>query len=403
MKKIIKYFFIALILFTFVPSIVFASSDSGIDEEIDKINFSLFHSFTCPHCKDEIEFINNELEPEYGEWVEFNLYEISDPENQKLLDQYAYFYKASVSGVPITFIDGQVVYGYDNEKTTGQELISIIETKLKEKGIVYEKDANVESAEKFDPSDFVTVPVIGEINAKTFSLPLLTVMIGLLDGFNPCAMWVLLFLISLLLGIENRKRMWILGLLFIVSSGLVYFFFMAAWLHFLMFVGMIFFVRIIIGLVAIGVGGYNLRDYWKNRKSDGVVCKVSNKEGTKKTFDKIKDIVYKKSLLWSITGIILLGFSVNLVELACSAGFPAIFTQILAISDVAMWKRYLYMAGYIFFYMLDDMIVFAIAMITLKSKVVGSKFAKYSNLIGGLIIFVLGLLLIFKPAWLMFS
>ena len=107
--------------------------------------------------------------------------------------------------------------------------------------------------------------------------------------------------------------------------------------------------------------------------------------------------MYRKSLWWSILGIILLGFSVNLVELACSAGFPAIYTQVLAISGIPMWQRYLYMAGYILFYMLDDLVIFIIAMATLKSKVVGGKYAKYANLVGGLLIFVLGLLLIFKP------
>ena len=228
-------------------------------------------------------------------------------------------------------------------------------------------------------------------------------IIGLLDGFNPCAMWALLFLITLLLGMENRKRMWLLGSLFIVASGAVYFVFMAAWLQLLLFLGMIATIRIVIGLVAIGAGGINLREWWLNRKAEALACKVSDLKDTKKTFEKIKAIVYRQSLWWSIVGIIILGFSVNLVELACSAGFPAVYTQVLALSDLPMWQRYLYMVGYIIFYMLDDMIVFIIAMVTLKSKIVGGKYGKYSALIGGILMLILGLLLIFKPAWLMFS
>jgi len=178
---------------------------------------------------------------------------------------------------------------------------------------------------------------------------------------------------------------------------------MAAWLHFLLFIGMIFWIRLIIGAAGIGVGGKNLLDYWKNRKADGVVCEVSGNKKTQTTFEKIKDIVHRQSLWWSILGILLLGFSVNLVELACSAGFPAIYTQVLALNGLPMWQKYLYMFGYIFFYMLDDLIVFIIAAVTLKSRVVGSKFAKYSNLIGGALILILGILLIFKPEWLMFG
>lgn len=396
MKKIILLaltFFIAL---TFLPGTVSAQESGGA--ELKKIEFVLFYSKTCPHCKDEIEFIDKKLKPKYEEYVDFILYEIGEPQNQVLLEQYGYYYKVDIRGVPLTFIGGEVVYGFADEKSTGEKIISIIENKMGEASLIENGSKGIQGE-----TEIVSVPLLGDVDLKSASLPVLTILIGLLDGFNPCAMWVLLFLITLLLGMEDKKRMWLLGSIFIVSSGIVYFLFMAAWLHFLMFIGMIFFVRIIIGLVAVGVGGYNLRDYWKHRQAEGVVCKVSGKEGTKKTFDKIKDIVYRQSLIWSIVGIILLGFSVNLVELACSAGFPAIFTQILSMSDLAVWKKYLYMAGYIFFYMLDDMIVFAIAMITLKSKVVGSKYAKYSNLIGGLMILILGILLIFRPEWLMFS
>jgi len=393
MKKFIKsVFFIGILsILCFFPKTALANAS-----ETQKIPFVLFHSETCPHCKEEIKFIDKILRPQYDAYVDFRLYEIGDQKNQVVYTQYARMYNVNLQGVPVTFVGNELVYGFGSAESTGEQIISLIEKKINESGV---RGIMEQPAEK----ELVNIPVLGEINLASFSLPLLTVAIGLLDGFNPCAMWVLLFLISLLLGIEDRKRMWILGGLFILSSGIVYFFFMAAWLSFVMFVGMIFAIRVLIGLTAIGVGSWNLRDYWKNRKADGVVCKVSNKTGTKNTFEKIKEIVYKKSLLWSIFGIILLGFSVNLVELACSAGFPAVFTQVLAMSEIAQWKRYLYMAGYIFFYMLDDMVVFGIAMFTLKSKTIGGKYAKYANLIGGLIILILGLLLIFKPGWLNFG
>ncbi|MBU0660760.1 hypothetical protein KKG22_01110 [Patescibacteria group bacterium] len=368
--------------------------------EIKKIDFSLFHSETCPHCKDEIEFIEDRLFKQYGEYVDFHLYEVNDPDNLALWQQYAFFHDADIKGVPMTFIDGEVISGFGSEKTTGKEILRTLDRQIAEKFPEFTSKYVSFAGEE---ERTMTIPLIGDIQPETFSLPLLTVILGILDGFNPCAMWVLLFLISLLLGIEDRKRMWLLGTIFIFSSGIVYFFFMAAWLKFLMFVGMVFAVRLIIGVVAVGIGVHSLKDYWDNRKNDGLVCKVSNKKGATKTFDKIKEIVYKKSIWWAVFGIVLLGFSVNLVELACSAGFPAIFTQVLSLNDLPQWKRYLYMFGYIIFYMLDDMIIFILAMITLQSKTVGSKYAKYANLAGGILMFVLGLLLVFKPQWLMFS
>lgn len=374
------------------------TTTTTVSERNNKVEYVLFHSETCPHCQAEIKFINNKIMKKYGDFIDLQMYEISkSADNQQIFQQYISYYKVQTSGVPVAFIDGETVIGYGSDKTTGEKIMNLVEQKLADRGLIEKQE------EVVDNTDHIHVPFLGEINLKEFSLPILTLVIGLLDGFNPCAMWVLLFLISLLLGMENKKRMWLLGSLFIFSSAVVYFIFMAAWLQFLMFIGMIVVVRIIIGLVATSVGAKNLQDFWKNRKSEGVVCEVSHKKSTQKTFSKIKDIVYKKSLLLSIIGIILLGFSVNLVELACSAGFPAIYTQVLALSGLPAWEKYLYMTGYIFFYMLDDMIVFFIAMLTLQSKVLGSKYAKYANLIGGLLILILGLLLIFKPEWLMFA
>ena len=402
MNMMKKLFYCSIVLlFFFLPLVVKAiDTNPGPTQSKEKVEFSLFHSKTCSHCKAEISFIDKKLRSEYGEMVNFNLYEVSESqENQQLFSQYLYFYKAKGGTVPVTFIDGEIIYGYSDDKTSGARLKEVIEQKLRIKGWSGGDNTDVVG----NTGEQIIIPVLGAINPRTFSLPVLTVIIGLLDGFNPCAMWVLLFLISLLLGMENRKRMILLGSIFIVTSGVVYFVFMAAWLHFLLFIGMIFWVRMIIGTVGIGVGGKNLWDYWKNRKADGVVCEVSSNKKTQTTFEKIKDIVHRQGLWWSILGIVILGFSVNLVELACSAGFPAIYTQVLALNGLPMWQKYLYMLGYIFFYMLDDMIVFTIAAVTLKSRIVGGKFAKYSNLIGGALILILGVLLIFKPEWLMFG
>jgi len=135
------------------------------------------------------------------------------------------------------------------------------------------------------------LPVLGEINPANVSLPAVTIILGLLDGFNPCAMWVLLFLISLLLGMEDKKKMWLLGSLFIIVSGLSYFVFMAAWLQFILFIGLVAGIRIAIGLLASGVGFINIKDWWQSRKSDGIVCKVSSNKDTRKTFEKIIKII----------------------------------------------------------------------------------------------------------------
>lgn len=246
----------------------------------------------------------------------------------------------------------------------------------------------------------ITVPVFGEIKTKNLSLPLFTILLGALDGFNPCAMWTLLFLISLLLGMKDRKRMWILGSAFIVASASVYFLFMAAWLNLLLFIGFILWIRVIVGLVALAGGGYNLKEYFTNKEAG---CKVTGTEKRQRVFEQLKKITQQKSFYLALGGIIILAFAVNLVELICSAGLPVVFTQVLALSNLAKWQYYAYMLLYIFIFMLDDLFVFFAAMLTLQMTGVTTKYTRLSHLIGGILMLIIGLLLIFKPEWLMFG
>ena len=117
----------------------------------------------------------------------------------------------------------------------------------------------------------------------------------------------------------------------------------------------------------------------------------------------MKQVVSSRGFLLSLIGIIALAAAVNLIESVCSAGFPVIFTQILALSNLEKWQYYLYMLLYIFVFMLDDMIVFIGAMVTLRLTGVTNKYSRFSHLIGGILMLLIGVLLIFKPELLMFG
>ncbi|KKR67215.1 MAG: hypothetical protein UU08_C0023G0005 [Candidatus Uhrbacteria bacterium GW2011_GWE2_40_58] len=198
----------------------------------------------------------------------------------------------------------------------------------------------------------------------------------------------------------NKRRMWILGGAFIGTSAFVYFLFLAAWLNFFLFIGLIVWVRLLIGLVALTSGGYNIREYFTNKDA---TCKVTANENRKSIFDRLKKVTQNQKFLFALGGIILLAFAVNLVELVCSAGLPAVYTQVIALSDLPRWEYYLLLLLYIFVFMLDDMIVFVVSMITLQITGLTTKYTRYSFLIGGILMLVLGALLILKPEVLMFG
>jgi len=397
-----------------VKEIVFKSKTTTITKEIPpptttltsqkEIKGYLFWAEGCPLCSQEKVFLNK-IKEEYPNF-KITYLNVSQDKNAEILKQAVEELNIKNPGLPLLIIGEKIIVGWRNEETSGKAIREAISCYLeKECPDLMEKILTRftpfgESTKEKPLPEKIKIPLIGEIETKNLSLPALSIILGGLDGFNPCAMWVLIFLITFLIKIKDRRRMWVLGTTFIVTSAFVYFLFMAAWLNLILFLGFIFWIRLLVGLVALGSGTYNLREYFINPKA---ACKVTNVQQRKSISEKIKLIVHRKSLILSLLGIIVLAAMVNLIELICSAGFPVVFTQTLALSNLAKWQYYFYMLLYVFVFMLDDLIVFIGAMLTLRVTGLTNKYSRLSYLIGGILMFLIGLLLIFKPELLMFG
>ncbi len=373
----------------------------------DQVIIHFFWAKGCSHCAEEKVFLNKLVE-KYPQLM-IKGYELtSSQENLKILQRVGEELEANVvsAPVPFTVIGKEYLIGYLNEDTTGRRIEAMVNDAFENgyedfvTNLLFNQSVQSNKEQVKGAVDILKVPVFGDLDLKSFSLPLLTFIVALLDGFNPCAMWTLIFLISLLLGMRNRKRMWLLGIAFIVTSAFVYFLFLSAWLNLFLFLGWVIWVRILIGLVALVAGGYYLKDYWMNKSGS---CPVTGSQKKQKVFEKIKVIVQKKQFLLALGGIVLLAIAVNTVELICSAGLPAVYTQILALANLPAWQYYFYLLFYVFIFMLDDLFVFFAAMITLRATGIQTKYARYSHLIGGLLMLIIGLLLLFKPEILMFG
>jgi hypothetical protein len=155
-----------------------------------------------------------------------------------------------------------------------------------------------------------------------------------------------------------------------------------------------------IAVMALIAAIINIRSYIKSNDSG---CEVVDDKKRKKMFQKIRKFTSEKSLILALIGVIGLAVSVNLVELACSAGLPLVFTELLALNNTSSLMRFLYTLVYIFFFLIDDLVIFFIAMFTMKVTGISTKYNKYSHLLGGIIMLLIGILLIFKPEWLMFN
>jgi len=411
MKKFIKYLVLSLLFLIFPLSV-------NAEERV--VNIHMFYGETCPHCAAEEKFFDQYLKDKDN--VKLYRYEVwSHPENVKLLQKIQKQMGNTESGVPYTIIGKRVIVGYSDDYTK-DDLIKAIEYYLDEshtykdyageitgKGSSSEvktevkKETKKKETKKEDDSKYEKkVPILGKINAKTVSLPILSIVLGLVDGFNPCAMWILIFLVTMLLNMKDRRKMWILGFTFIITSGVVYLMFMLTWLNLATFISSISYIRFAIALVAIIAGIVNLNNYIKSRKTDDG-CEVVDQKERKKTMNKIISITQEKKFIIALLGIIVLAASVNIVELMCSIGLPLLFTQILAMNNLSGASYMAYMLLYIVFFLIDDIIVFVVSMVTLKVTGITTKYTKYSHLIGGIIMLLIGLLLIVKPEILMFN
>ncbi|MFA4873590.1 MAG: hypothetical protein WC659_06735 [Patescibacteria group bacterium] len=394
--------FITFVFALFLPFTLHAQTTNA------PINVYFFWAEGCPHCADEKSFL--ETLAQENKKINVIRYEVSrNKNNAELLQKVGEYLHADATRVPFTMIGTSYVIGWLDVETTGSQIRAMAETCAVSpcEDVVgnilssrsTEQPPTVNYASQPLPEK-ITVPLLGSIPLKNLSLPALTILFGALDGFNPCAMWVLIFLISLLLGMQERLRMWVLGGAFLMVSGAVYFLFMAAWLNALLFFGFVSWVRLGIAAVALAAGGYNLKEYFLNPAQ---VCKVTRSDKRKNIFERLKRISLQKKFAVALLGIIALAFAVNFVELICSAGFPAVYTKILTLSSLPRWQYYAYLLLYIFFFMLDDLIVFIAAMITLQVTGITAKYTRLSRLVGGALMFVIGVLLVFRPGWLMFG
>ena len=393
-----RYFKIILFLLLIIPCVVFADTK--------KLNMYLFYGDGCPHCKALEGFLNDYLK-DYDN-VELKKFEVwHNNSNLDKLRDVIEIMDSKESGIPFLVVGNSVIVGYD-EDYTPEKIKNAVKYysnySYKDKVGAYlngEEIPDDEEEEKPENKE-IDIPIIGKKDIKNVSILLSAIVIGLVDGFNPCAMWILILLISMLLGMKRKRRKWALGIAFLVASAAVYFLFLISWLNLATFLNSIIYIRTAIAFFAIVFGIISIVRFIKGLvKDDG--CEVVNQNSRRRIIKSIQKIVKEDSFILAIIGIVLLAFSVNVIELLCSLGLPVMFSEILAINNVNTTMKIVYSLIYVLFFLIDDIVIFIIAMKTLEIKAISNKFGKYAHLIGGIIMILIGILMVYKPEWLMFN
>lgn len=358
----------------------------------DELKVIIFSQPLCSHCKKQKKYINKVLKPKYLN-IKFEYHDITKASEMGLLKKYYKQHGISQSklATPSTFIGNDYIIGYKSNEKTGKRLDALIRQNLPNKKI--EKD-KVQSQEKTEDIPQYIDTWFGKINILEMSLPMLAITLGYIDGFNPCTMWVLTYLISLVITMNDKKKIWLVVGSFVFASAALYYLFMTAMLSVFLYVGYLRILELIIGCFALCIGIIHIKSFIVNKGQ--IFCKISGGESKQKTMSRIDKLVDAELSFMTVMGVIALAFVVNSIEFVCSAALPAIYTSILSKANLPWIQYHMYMLLYIFFFMLNEIIVFSFAAFAAE-KYISEKYIAPCKLMGGVILFILGALLIFFP------
>lgn len=332
----------------------------------------------CPHCADAKAFLASLAAQRPGLTIDYRdvVRDRAAADELRVLSQQAGVWPP---GVPTFVVAGTVVVGFDDGEHIGRQIVALLD-----------RAPGRGSA--------TATGWFGTLSATTLGLPLFTLALGLIDGVNPCAMWVLLFLLSLLVRLQDRGRMALIAGTFVAASGAVYYAFLAAWLNVFLVIGMTQGLRWVLAGVALAIGAINVKDFFAFRRGVSLGIPDSAKPGL---YARVRQVVNAPTLAMSLTAVTALALVVNVVELLCTAGLPALYTAVLTQHDVSPAARYGYLALYIVGYIADDALMVTLAVLALGQRKLTEHTGRWLKLISGAVMLALGAVLALRPGWLM--
>lgn len=348
------------------------------------VHLHFFWTRYCPHCQEALPFIA-QLEKKHA-WLRIHRYELTASEdNVKLFGEMAKRLGQQAISVPAFLFCRTMWTGFGSPESTGRRL----EAEL----LACRQNAGGQVSPT-TPSPTLSLPILGEIEPGKHSLPVLTLLIAGLDAFNPCAFFVLLFLMSLLVRSQDPKRMAVIGGLFVFFSGVMYFVFMAAWLNLFLLIGELAVVTFLAGLIAVAIGAVNIKDYFYFGRGFSLSIPASLKP---RLFEKMRHVVEAGQWPAMMVSTAVLAIAANSYELLCTAGFPMVYTRILTLSHLNGPEYYVYLLLYNLIYVVPLLVIVALFIRTMGTKKLGEREGRLLKLVSGLMMLGLGVLLMFAP------
>jgi len=383
------------------------SSDEIPSTQNRKFVVHFFWGSGCPHCKEEKVFLDK-MKNKYPQMKILDYEVWYDKGNAAVLAKMAKAFNIKASGVPVTFIGRNIVIGFSEHSkkelsdffqecrtTQCSDPADFISGKLSVDSPVDQKSSQTKDLECTEKGKTVYIPWIGNLDSSQMSLPVITLVIAGLDSFNPCAFFVLFSLLGLLIHAQSRKKMFLIGSVFVFFSGFIYFLFMAAWLNLFLVMGQVEIITKIAGSVAVVIAVINIKDFFIFKKGVSLTIPDSAKP---KLFDRMRRLLKSTSVVSILIGTAVLAIAANAYELLCTAGFPMVFTRILTLNHLSSGWYYLYLVLYNAVYVIPLASIVVIFTVTLGKKHLTEQQGRLMKLVSGTMMLSLGGVLLFNPS-----
>ncbi|MBS0044257.1 cytochrome C biosynthesis protein [Shewanella sp. M16] len=395
-----------------------------------KIKLYFFWSKTCPHCAEAHPFIDSL--PQKYPWIELESHRVSDPGVQDIWQNIASKTSTEARSVPYMASCEKAIVGYSSEAVTGEFLVNRLKNcylslggKLSDADLPTKGATSTTTSAQTDAPLFgtcgtdtgegtcdatslsepvaepevqpVELPLVGVVTPETMSLPLLTLVLAGVDAFNPCAFFVLLFLLSIMVNAKSRSRMLLVGGIFVFFSGFIYFLFMTAWLNIFQLLGagsdggMIILAA---GCLALIAGVINIKDYFFTKGEVTLSMSAENRTSLIKRMGKLSNSSNLGALLIGSTVLAILA---NAYELLCTAGFPMIYTSVLSMHNLPDIERYMYLVLYNIVYVIPLAIIVIVFSATLGKRKLTEKEGQTLKLMSGVMMLGMGIALVIDP------
>ena len=363
--------------------------------EIDQQGGAVIHVYffwtnKCPHCLDMLPVVT-QLAEKSDDIKLHSLQLIGEKENINRYQYMAMKLGQSAQSVPAILFCNSMRTGFDKERTPALLIndIELCRQHIKDTGSI--ESLSYQKLEHLQ----IKLPFIGAINTRQLeSLPLITILLASMDAFNPCAFFVLMFLLSMMLHTHSRSRMLLIGLVFIFMSGLMYFLFMTAWLNLFRVIGQLDVITSAAGLVAVVIGLLNIKDFFWFKQ--GVSLAISD-SARQTLFQRMKALLSTSSMSAVLLATISLALFANLYEFLCTAGFPMVYTRILTLADMPNWKYYSYLVLYNMVYILPLLFIVILFTWTMGSRKLQESDGRNLKFMSGIMMLSLGLILLLSP------